>query len=174
MRHRAIQILIWVCAVGSFGAAVLLTYYVTQPPAVVSEVDYPSLRIDKAGLLVNGDGSGIRQSDSVRGYLETMVLGTSSITISGWAANVSDNTPAKTVVLFVGNRVAAFGPTGQIRSDVASQFRRKNLAASGFTLTATPVDLSQEGRPIVRVFAIDQAGWTNELNYIGKFPLPQH
>ena len=147
------------------------------------ETDAPFLRPIVAGLdeqrraaplrallasgILSEDGRALRVdlpvvAGDVVGYADRAdALKDGTAVVTGWAADVKGREPAAYVVAVIDGRVAAVGPTGAERPDVAASLGDPRFTKSGFVLPMTGAAAALD-KPL-RVFAVSRASTVSEL-----------
>jgi hypothetical protein len=97
------------------------------------------------------------------GFVDQFLKGTDSISISGWAADISAKGTARSVHVFVNGRPMSTLVPQQVRPDVAAAFGIPEVAPSGFSVV---IKAAPQGS--VQVFAELQDGSFAELGYPAK------
>jgi len=93
-------------------------------------------------------------SEKMRGSVDIIKTGKSSVTITGWAANVDKLQPVESILLFEGDKFIASGKTRVIRPDIAMLLKSKQFPVFGFDYTIPSSKLKEIEN--LKVFAISE------------------
>ena len=99
------------------------------------------------------------------GFVDQFLKGTDSISISGWAADISAKGTVRSVHVFVNGRPMSTLVPQQMRPDVAAAFGIPEVAQSGFSVV---IKVAPQAQGSVQVFAELQDGSFAELGYPAK------
>lgn len=107
------------------------------------------------------------ESGAVRGYVDSAVAETNSLTIGGWALDATRKEPVQAVLVFANGKLIADGPPEIERSDLADQYG-KGAARAGFRLVAATNDAEALADPnSLRVLGVSR-GRASELEVAGE------
>lgn len=118
------------------------------------------------------DGTAVRLSSVVEGWVDSVDIKPDRVVIRGWAVDKSALLPAQRVMVYAnGVKIADVTPDEQ-RQDVAGRFSAQSALVSGFDIYLDPARLPGGRSTVVAVLAQTRSGLVGELRYNMQFPYP--
>ena len=123
-----------------------------RPPARLPR--YTLVRRDGGDSIVTPAGQALPVSAG-GGFVDYGYVRRRSLVLSGWAADVASDVPARTVLVFADGRLLFAGPPSHPRPDVAAALGKPALRRAGYAIVVPETDVRVDGaRRDVRIFGV--------------------
>jgi hypothetical protein len=131
-------------------------------------LNYVLIQTDQGGheLITSSAGAPIPVIPSaMEGHVELAEIMKNGARFSGWAADIKNSEPPRSIVVFVNGKVAYSGSTFIERPDVVKHYKKRGVLQAGFRYAIPSHLFGGLEHPEVRLFAISNNGLASELHY---------